>query len=288
MEFLLYGIINSITLSLLSLGFTLVYSISRLPNFAHGALYVTGGYVVWLVINKANLPYPIAVVVGILATSLIGALIYRFILIRIRGMEISEIIATYAIGLAIIEGLRWGGLRGMTFTLPSFFPGSVILAGISVDFQRLFIVAIGVLTFLGLYLFTHFNKLGLALRGIAQDERAAMMLGIDSDMTAIISLAIGSGLAAFAAILLLPLGNIVVEAGYNVLIYAIAVCIIGGLGSWGGAIVGSFIIGFAQILTEAFLSTHFQMVVALLAIIVTLLLKPSGLFGKQKELEERV
>jgi len=115
-----------------------------------------------------------------------------------------------------------------------------------------------------------------------------MMLGIDSDMTAIISLAIGSGLAAFAAILLLPLGNIVVEAGYNVLIYAIAVCIIGGLGSWGGAIVGSFIIGFAQILTEAFLSTHFQMVVALLAIIVTLLLKPSGLFGKQKELEERV
>ena len=203
-------------------------------------------------------------------------------------MEISEIIATYAIGLAIIEGLRWGGLRGMTFTLPSFFPGSVILAGVSVDFQRLFIVAIGVLTFLGLYLFTHFNRIGLALRGIAQDERAAMMLGIDSDMTAIISLAIGSGLAAFAAILLLPLGNIVVEAGYNVLIYAIAVCIIGGLGSWGGAIVGSFIIGFAQILTEAFLSTHFQMVVALLAIIVTLLLKPSGLFGKQKELEERV
>jgi branched-chain amino acid transport system permease protein len=176
----------------------------------------------------------------------------------------------------------------MTFTLPPFFPGSVILAGVSVDYQRLSIVAIGALTFLGLYLFTHFNKLGLALRGIAQDERAAMMLGIDSDMTAVVSLAIGSGLAAFAAILLLPLGNIVVEAGYSVLIYAIAVCIIGGLGSWGGAIVGAFIIGFAQILTEAFLSSHFQMVVALLAIIVTLLLKPSGLFGKQKELEERV
>ena len=288
MEFLLYGIINSITLSLLSLGFTLVYSISRLPNFAHGALYITSGYIVWLLINKLNLPYPIAVVVGILATGFIGALIYRFILIRIRGMEISEIIATYAIGLAIIEGLRWGGLRGMTFTLPPFFPGSVILAGVSVDYQRLSIVAIGALTFLGLYLFTHFNKLGLALRGIAQDERAAMMLGIDSDMTAVVSLAIGSGLAAFAAILLLPLGNIVVEAGYSVLIYAIAVCIIGGLGSWGGAIVGAFIIGFAQILTEAFLSSHFQMVVALLAIIVTLLLKPSGLFGKQKELEERV
>ena len=115
-----------------------------------------------------------------------------------------------------------------------------------------------------------------------------MMLGIDSDMTAIISLAIGSGLAGFASVLILPLGNIVVEAGYTVLIFAIAVCIIGGLGSWSGAIIASFIIGFAQILTEKFLSSHFTMLVAVLAIIVTLLIKPSGLFGKQKELEERV
>ncbi len=289
MEILVYGIINSITLSLLSLGFTLVYSISRVPNFAHGALYVMSGYFTWLFLNKfIAFPYPFAIILAIGLTSLVGALIYRFILIRIRGMEISEIIATYAIGLAILEGLRWGGLRGMTFTLPPFIAGSTMILGTNVDFQRLIIVGIGVLTFIFLYLFTHFNKVGLALRGIAQDERAAMMLGIDSDMTAVISLAIGSGLAGFAAVLLLPLGNIIVETGYNVLIFAIAVCVIGGLGSWGGTVVASFIIGFAQILTEAFLSTHYQMVVALLAIIITLLIKPSGIFGKQKELEERV
>ena len=289
MEILVYGVINSITLSLLSLGFTLVYSISRVPNFAHGALYVMSGYITWLFLNKfISFPYPLAIVLAIGLTSLVGALIYRFILIRIRGMEISEIIATYAIGLAILEGMRWGGLRGMTFTLPAFIAGSTTIFGTNVDFQRLMIVGIGVLTFVLLYLFTHFNKVGLALRGIAQDERAAMMLGIDSDMTAIIALAIGSGLAGFAAVLLLPLGNIIVEAGYNVLIFAIAVCVIGGLGSWGGTVVASFIIGFAQILTEAFLSSHYQMVVALLAIIVTLLIKPSGIFGKQKELEERV
>jgi branched-chain amino acid transport system permease protein len=289
LEILVYGIINSITLSLLSLGFTLVYSISRVPNFAHGALYVMSGYITWLFLNKfIAFPYPFAVILAIGLTSLVGALIYRFILIRIRGMEISEIIATYAIGLAILEGLRWGGLRGMTFTLPSFVAGSTMILGTSVDYQRLIIVGVGVLTFALLYLFTHFNKVGLALRGIAQDERAAMMLGIDSDMTAIISLAIGSGLAGFAAVLVLPLGNIIVETGYNVLIFAIAVCVIGGLGSWGGTVVASFIIGFAQILTERFLSSHYQMVVALLAIIVTLLIKPSGIFGKQKELEERV
>ena len=158
----------------------------------------------------------------------------------------------------------------------------------SVDYQRLIIVGSGVLIFVLLFLFTRFNRIGLALRGIAQDERAAMMLGIDSDTTAIISLALGSALAGLAAVLVLPLGNIVVEQGYNVLIFAVAVCVIGGLGSWGGTIIASFIIGFAQILTETFVSSNFLMVVALLAIIVTLLIRPSGIFGKQKQLEERV
>ncbi len=289
MEIIVYGVINSVILSLMALGFTLVYSIARMPNFAHGALYITTGYLAWLFMNSfGSLPYPVAIVLSIGITAAIGALIYRFVLIRIRGMEISEIIATYAIGLAILEGLRWGGLRGMTFTLPPFIAGSTHILGVSVDYQRLVIVAVGIAVFVILYLFTHFNRVGLALRGIAQDERAAMMLGIDSDMTAIISLALGSGLAGLAAVLLLPLGNIIVEVGYNVLIFAIAVSVIGGLGSWGGTILASFIIGFAQILTEAFLSSHYQMVVALLAIIITLLIKPSGIFGKQKELEERV
>lgn len=288
MEILLFGIINSVTLSLTALGFTLVYSISRLPNFAHGALYVTSGYIVWLCVNTLGLNYSLGIVVGIVATAIIGGLMYRLIILRIRGMQISEIIATYAIGLAIIEGLRWGGLRGSTFTLPSFLAGSIEIGGIAVDNQRLFVLGSGVVVFAALGLFVKYTKTGLALKAIAQDERAAMMLGIDSDRKALVSFALGSGLSAFAAVLILPLGSIVVETGYNVLIYSIAVSIIGGLGSWGGAIVASFIIGFAQILTEVFLSTQYQMVISLLAIIVTLLLKPSGIFGKQKELEDRV
>lgn len=288
MEILLFGIINSVTLSLTALGFTLVYSISRLPNFAHGALYVTSGYIVWLCVNTLGLNYFAGIVVGIAATAIIGALMYRLIIQRIRGMQISEIIATYAIGLAIIEGLRWWGLRGSTFTLPSFFAGSVNIGRIAVTNQRFFVLVSGIVTFAALGLFVKFTKTGLALKAIAQDERAAMMLGIDSDRKALVSFALGSGLSAFAAVLILPLGSIVVETGYNVLIYSIAVSIIGGLGSWGGAVVASFIIGFAQILTEVFLSTQYTMVISLLAIIVTLLLKPSGIFGKQKELDDRV
>ena len=288
MQILIYGTINSMALALYALGFAMVYGVSRLPNFAHGALYVLSGFITWVFVNSLGLNYLVSIILTLVAAGIIGALIYQFVLIRIRGMEISEIIASYAMGLAILEGLRWGGFKGMTYTLPAFIEGSTEIAGVPVDYQRLLVVAIGAAVVTILWLFTHYTRVGLALRGVAQDERAAMMLGIDSDRMALAAMGFGSMLAALAAILLLPLGNIVVEGGYNVLILAIADCIVGGLGSWMGAVLAAFIIGFAQILTVVYLGAHYQMVVALSAIILTLIFRPSGLFGRQKELEERV
>jgi branched-chain amino acid transport system permease protein len=288
MEILIYGLINSIALALMALGFALVYGISRVPNFAHGALYVVCGFITWSLLRTLELNYPLSIILAMMITGVIGALIYQVVLIRVRGMAISEIIASYAIGLAILEGFRWGGFKGTTYTLPVFIEGTIFIAGIPVDFHRVVVVGIGAGVVVFLWLFTHYTRVGLALRGMAQDERAALMLGIDSDRMAVVAMGFGSMLAGLAAIVLLPLGNIVVEAGYNVLLLAIAVCIVGGLGSWMGAVLAAFLIGFAQILTVVYLGTHFQMVVALLAIIFTLVLRPSGLFGRQKELEERV
>lgn len=288
MDILIYGMINSFALALMAIGFTLVYGISRLPNFAHGALYVVTGFLVWTLLNHLKLHYVVAIPLALAIMGLVGALIYRFLLIRVRGMATSEIIASYALGLAILEALRWGGFKGMTYRLPAFIEGSVQIAGVPVDFQRIIVVGIGIVVIAFLWLFTHFNKIGLALRGMAQDEHAAMMLGIDSDRMAIIAMSLGSILAGLSGIALLPLGNIVVEAGYNVLILSIAVCIVGGLGSWVGAVLAAFMIGFLQIITVAYVQSHFHMVVAFLAIIITLVFRPSGLFGKQKELEERV
>ena len=288
MEILVYGTINSVSLALMGLGFAMVYGISRVPNFAHGALYIICGFVTWTLFRKLGLPYGLAIVLSLAANGILGILMYRLVLIRVRGMSISEIISSYAIGLAILEGLRYGGFRGMTYTLPVFMDGMVVIGGVPVDYHRIVMVIIGILLVAGLWLFTHFTKLGLALQGMAQDERAALMLGIDSDFMAMLAMGFGAILAGVAAITILPLGNIVVESGYHVLIMSIAVCIVGGLGSWMGAFFAAFIIGYAQILSVVFLGSHFQMVVALLAIILTLILKPSGLFGQQKELEDRV
>jgi branched-chain amino acid transport system permease protein len=288
MEILIYGVVQSVSLLLMAFGFSLVYGVSRLPNFAHGALYVFSGFAAWMVLNRLNLPFLAALVLAPLASAIVGMVIYQVVLRRVRGMEMSEVIATYAIGLAMLEGLRWAGFRGTSYSLPPMADGVAFLFDVPVDYQRLVVVGFGIGIMAALWVFTHHTKMGLALRGIAQDEQAAMMLGIDSDRTATVALALGSALAGLGAMALLPLGNIVVEEGYKVLIYAIAVCVVGGLGSWGGTVLAAFVLGFSQYATVAYGKAHYQMVVMLLAVILTLVVRPSGLFGQQKRLEERV
>ncbi|HXV81590.1 MAG TPA: branched-chain amino acid ABC transporter permease [Candidatus Binatia bacterium] len=285
---LVYGLINSVTLALTALGFSLTYGISRVANFAYGALYVLAGFSAWFCLNRLQLNYYLAVLVSVLLISLMGAAIYRFALVRVRGMPLLEIIVTFALGTAILEGLRYFGFFGSSYSLPPLIRGSVNLFGVPVDSQRLALVVIGVVLIFMLWLFTHHTRIGLAFRAIAQDEQAAMMLGIDSDRMATLSLALGAALVGLAAVVVLPLGFIATESGSNILVSSIAVCILGGLESTAGVIVASLIIGYAQILTVAYLGPHYQMIVSLIAILVTLILKPSGLFGKQKELEERV
>jgi branched-chain amino acid transport system permease protein len=288
MNIFIFGLVNSVILALMASGFALVYGVSRLANFAHGALYILTGFSTWLFLNRLGINYIGSIFLSIIIVSIIGGAIYRFLLIRVKGMPASEIIASLAIGIAIMEIFRWRGFISEAYMLPPFVAGSANIAGVVIDWQRLIIIVIGLAMMLSLWLFTHYTKVGLSLRAIAQDKHASMMSGIEPDRTAVIALAMGSALAGIAAVVILPLGNITVETGYMVLIDAIAVCIIGGLGSWAGVLAGAFLLGFSRILTAAFIGPHWQMVVVLLFIILTLILKPSGLLGRQKELEERV
>ncbi len=288
MDLVIYGLINSLNLGLIAMGFALVYGISRVPNFAHGALYVLTGCLTWLLLRKVGLNYAASVMIALGITTLVGLVIYQLVIIRVRGMPVSEIIASFAIGMAILEAFRLAGFRGPQYGLPKFVEGIVNIFGVPVDWQRIILVLAGLSLVAILYVFTHYTRIGLGLRAIAQDEPAALMIGIDSDVAATLALAIGSSLVGIAAVVILPLGAITVEAGYDVLIFAIAVCIVGGLGSWLGAVVASFVIGYLQIITVRFIAPHFQLVVAMLAIILILIFRPSGFFGKQKAWEERV
>lgn len=294
MDIVIYGTVNSIVFALIAVGFTLVYGVSRIPNFAHGSIYVLVGFLTWSFVNDLRLNYALAILLSLAIAAVVGFIMYRFILIRLRGMATSEIIASFAVSLVILEGLRMQGIGGFKgfigpfYILRPFIEGKMNIWGVFVDFQRLIIIGGGIAVVGLLWVFTHHTKMGLSLRAIAQDERAAMMLGVNSDRTAMISLSIGSALAGLAAVTILPLGSVTAEAGYKVLIYALAVSIIGGLGSWAGAVLASFVIGFAMKISTALFGAVWESVVLVGTIILILLFKPSGLLGKQKELEERV
>ncbi len=285
---LIYGLVNSAVLALMALGFNLTFGISGVANFTYGAIYVVAGFLTWSLINKLHLPYVVSAALAIVIIGVAGAYLYRLILKRIRGLVISEVIATFGIALILLELLRSAGFIGFNYSLPVFVDGSVEILGTYVDIQRLLVILLGIACISMLYLFTHHTKIGLAFRGIAQEEHTSLSLGINPDRIAALSMGFGSALGAFAAIVTLPLGTITVDGGYDVLINALSVCIVGGLGSTFGVIIAAFIIGYAQTLTSMYISEHWVMIVSLLAILIILAVRPSGLLGHQKELEERV
>ena len=130
---LIYGFINSVILALVALGFNLTFGISGVANFAYGSFYIFAGYGAWILMNTLKLPYALAILGSLVLTMVLGALMYRLVLLRIRGLVISEVIATFGIGLAILELFRYLGFIGFEYNLPVFIDGSLEIRGVFVD-----------------------------------------------------------------------------------------------------------------------------------------------------------
>lgn len=287
-NFLIYGLVNSAILMLSAIGFSLTFGLSGVANFAHGALYLTAGFTAWMLINYLGLTPLVAMLLTVVLMGILGALIYRVILMPVRGIVLSEVISTFALGVALIEFFRWKGFVSFDFSLPPFIKESIDIMGVTIDYQRLIIIGIALLMAIFLWYFTHYTNTGLALRGMAQDEYTALSIGIESDWAAMLSLGLGAALAAVAAVAILPLGIISINMGYDIFLIALAVSVLGGLESTLGLFVGSLILGYAMVIASTYLGPQWGQVVYLGAIVIVLAIKPSGLFGKYKELEERV
>jgi branched-chain amino acid transport system permease protein len=288
MEILIFGLIYSMTLMLMALGFSMTFGISRVANFSIGGLYVLAGYIPWLLIFKAGVPYVLAIAIGLLIVTLLGGAIYWLVLRRVRGSMLAEVISTFAIGIFILESIRGTGLVGFGAKLPKFVSGSVLIGDVMIDYQRLSIVVIGLILIVLIWLFTHRTRLGRGFRAIAQNEETALTMGINSDKVAAMSMMAGAALMAIAAITIIPLGLVHVDDGYSVLVMALTVGIVGGLESTPGIVLASFILGFLQTLAAMYLGSHWVMVVYPVALVIILAVRPSGLLGRSKQLEERV
>jgi branched-chain amino acid transport system permease protein len=285
---LIFGLAKSMELALVAIGFSFVFGISGIANFAYGAFYLLGGFLTYIFLNSLGLPYWMSAICSILILFVLGALTYRFIVQRIRGAMLSEVVVTMGLGIFITEMLRATGFIGHNRYLPAFIPGYVEIVGIGIENQRLMIILIGLLLFLVLWAVTRYTRIGLAFRAMSQDELTALSIGLNNNLLAMLSMGIGAVLAVVAALCIIPQGFLTVDGAYDVLIYALAVGVLGGLGSTAGIIVGAFIIGYAQTTTATLFSSQWVMVVTFLAIVLVLFIKPSGIFGKQKELEEKV
>jgi branched-chain amino acid transport system permease protein len=282
-----YGLINAAILTLYALGFNLTFGISGIANFAYGSLYVLTGYAAWTLINTVDLPLYASLPLAVAFTAAAAGGAYRLLLTRLRGLAEAEVIATFGLGLVILETLRYFGFIGLQFSLPTLWDGYFVWGPVVLDRQRALIFLVGLGLTALLWVFAHHTRLGLALRALAQDEDTALCFGVDADRMAAVSMALGGALCGVAAVVVLPIGNISVDAGYDVLLEALAVCIVGGLGSAAGVIVAAFILGLTQSLAAMYLGSHFMMIVTLAAILLILFVKPSGLFSRTKELEER-
>jgi branched-chain amino acid transport system permease protein len=285
---LIFGLANSMKLALAALGFSFVFGISGIANFAYGAFYLLGGFIVYILLTSVGIPYWAATIISMALIFLLGALTYKVAIQRVREAMLSEVIVTMGIGVTIIEILRWSGYVRHNQYLPEFVPGSMMIAGVGIEYQRLIIIGIGLILFLSLWILTKYTRIGLAFRAMSQDEMTALSLGMNNDRLAMFAMGIGSLLAVVAALAIIPLGLLTIEGGYEILIFALAVGVLGGLGSTTGIIVGAFVLGYIQSIASTVLGPQWMMVVTFLAIVLVLLIKPSGIFGKQKELEERV
>ncbi len=284
MEILIQQLFNGLTIgsvySLVALGLTLVYGILHIPNFAHGALYMMGGYITLTMITKAGMEYWLAMFVSILAVGLIGVLMERLVFHPLReAPPIHDKIAAIGI-LLFLEAFAqfvWGADYQ---SMPTPYGNVVKLFGLTFTMQRLLIVISAIVVMILLYLFLKKTFIGATIIAMSQNREGANLVGINTDKVAMLTFMISGGLAAIASSLAAPINLVFPGMGQLVILKAFVIIILGGMGSIPGAIIGGYILGFSESLGATYISNDYKDIIAFVLLVIILSVKPTGLFSK--------
>ncbi|MBP6899954.1 MAG: branched-chain amino acid ABC transporter permease [Burkholderiaceae bacterium] len=273
------GLIIGLLYLLMAVGFTLVFGVMRMVNFAHGEFYMLGAFAAWLCITRLGLPFLAAVAVAALAALLLGALLEWAVLRPFRKDELNGMITT--IGLALM--LQNGAL--MLFgpdpqAMPGIAEGATTLLGIAVPNARILVVGFAALVLLALYLFLRHSRGGRALRAAVEDGETAALQGIRAGLVYPLGFGLGVALAAVAGALMAPLFSVSPFIGSAPLLKAFMVVILGGLGSVPGAAVAALVLGLLESYSALFLSTSTADMLLFVLVIVGMLAFPRGLIGR--------
>ena len=286
MEFLSY-LISGISLgsvyALIALGYTMVYGIAKMLNFAHGDVIMVGGYISFCAVSYLGLPGWIGVVLAVLVCTVLGVVIERLAYKPLRAAPSLAVLIT-AIGVSYFLQnsalLIWGAA---SISYPPLISGSLPLFGgkLSIPYVSLLTVAVCLVIMAVLTTFINQSKMGKAMRACSEDKGAAQLMGINVNATISTTFAIGSALAAIAGVLLCSSYSILSPTtGSMPGIKAFTAAVFGGIGSIPGAFLGGLLLGIIESLAKAYISTNLANSIVFAVLIVVLLVRPAGLLGK--------
>ncbi len=292
------GLVLGCVYALIAVGYTLVYGVIELINFAHGEIYMLGAFFMYTFLN-IGIPFYIAFAMAVFACILVGILLD---IVAYRPVRTSDRLAALitAIGMSIffqnIALLIWGAdikrfsrttiphyLKKLAINLPNdsfpFFKNVFL----TVSNLQILIIGLSVVLMIVLHLIINKTKIGTAMRAIAQDKHAAALMGIDVNRVISFTFALGSGLAAVAGILIgMYYNSLYPTMGYIAGIKAFAAAVLGGIGSVPGAMLGGVVLGMAETFGAGYISSQYRHGIAYAAMIFVILFNPSGLLGKKR------
>ena len=279
---LLNGIQIGSIYALVALGYSMVYGIVRLINFAHGDIIMVGAYTTWFLLTRLGFPVWGSVVSAIVFCALLGIFIEKVAYKPLRNSARISLLIT-AIGISFfLQNLVQLLFKADPRVMPNFFEGTVPLFGTSMPLVTVVVIVVSVCLTAGLTQLVNKTKIGKAMRAVSEDQDAAQLMGININTTISFTFGIGSALAAVAAILYVSsYSQISPTMGSMLGIKAFVAAVLGGIGSIPGAVMGGLLIGVMESLTKGYISSRLADAVVFTVLIIVLLIRPTGILGKR-------
>jgi len=283
LNFIIYGAVQSSIYALLAVGYSLVYGVGKILNLAHGAFYMIASYVFyWICISLlGDFGFILGMLIALIIVTLVGMLSYLFIIKPLQDHEITVLIGTFALAF-FIEQIVGVLFDPRTKSISTIWDQRIPFFGTEILFHRIIIIIAAVFVVLLLILFINKSKLGKSIRAVSQDREAASLVGINVNRMLMYTVMISAFLAGFASVLNTPISSIAPYIGWVILTDAIAIVILGGMGSLSGSLVGAFILGYVRIFTNFFIDPVISTIMPVIILAIILLIRPRGLFGKKE------